>query len=85
MIIAFSMLSLFENIFYENISYSQTCPKDHLYIKTFCRSPGVYYAIDPTYQDDLCIRTTFCRSLGWSITHNFYCTSIYTQDTVAST
>ncbi len=60
-------------------------PKAHLYIKTTClRRPhftgpqlDTFHVIEPAYKDHLlCIRTTFCWSLG---------RSLYTSFTVQST
>ncbi len=55
------------------MKYSQTCSKDHLFIKITClerphfTGPQRYtfHVIEPAYRDQLCIRTTFCWSLGW--------------------
>ncbi len=30
-----------------------------------------FHAIKPAYKDHLCIRSTFCWSLGWSLYTNF--------------
>ncbi len=49
--------------------YSQTCSKDHLLIKTVLQVPRCILSVlyFPAYKDHLCIRTTFCWSLGWSL------------------
>ncbi len=48
--------------------------KDHLIIKTaFYTGAQVYNfrAIEPAFKDQLCIRATFCWSLGWSLYTSF--------------
>ncbi len=61
--------------------YSETCSKDHPYIKTTClyrpyiTGPQGYtfHVNEPAYKDHLhvCIRTTFCWSLRWSLYTSF--------------
>ncbi len=54
-------------------TYSPTCSEDHMLIKTVFTGPQLYtfHAIEPAYKDHLCIRTTFCWSLGWSLYSSF--------------
>ncbi len=50
---------------------SQTVSKDHLYIRPPASKDHILHVIEPAHIDHLCIRTTFCWSLGWSLYTSF--------------
>ncbi len=58
--------------------YSQIYRQDHPYKKTTCLwrhftgSQGyIFHGIEPAYKDHLCIMTTCCWFLGWSLCTSF--------------